>query len=386
MGERHSDVCPTQRNARKISDMEMKIQDVLSKTTQFFRDKKIESARLDAELLIAKALELRRIDLYLKFDQPMKENEVSLCRDFVRRRAAGEPVAYILKEKGFYGLNFFVDARVLIPRPESEMLVELGLDILNRRRAKSRKINRSASAEAAVAEKESKESTLIHDGDRGENPDADFAELEKSEGVEPHVVTAAQDLKIAGSTDIGDFQILDLGCGSGCLALAVLSQRSDAQATMVDRSEEALQVAKINAENLGLASRSRCLPGRVQDVLLANDSQDLILANPPYIRKGDPRLENNVEKFEPSLALFGGESGLDEIEQWLPRAAAWLKPGGTLLMEIGADQGEAVMREFKKNNFINCELKKDLAELDRVVIGQKPMQKSTQSFPQKSDG
>lgn len=110
----------------------MKIQEVLDKTTKFFRDKSIESARLDAELLISSALGLRRIDLYLKFDQPLREEELEKCRGLVKRRTQGEPVAYILQRKEFFGFDFLVDSRVLIPRPETETLVELAADILKR--------------------------------------------------------------------------------------------------------------------------------------------------------------------------------------------------------------------------------------------------------------
>lgn len=102
----------------------MKLNDVLQKTIQFFKDKKFDTPRLDAELLIAHALKLPRIQLYAKFDSPLSETEVNLCRDYVKRRTAGEPVAYIIEEKGFYGYNFKVKAGVLIPRPETEMIVD----------------------------------------------------------------------------------------------------------------------------------------------------------------------------------------------------------------------------------------------------------------------
>lgn len=106
----------------------MILKEIVERTTKFFKEKNIESARLDSELLISSALGLRRIDLYLKFEQPLKETELDKCRDFVRRRAQGEPVAYILGQKDFYNLTFEVDSRVLIPRPETETLVETVLD------------------------------------------------------------------------------------------------------------------------------------------------------------------------------------------------------------------------------------------------------------------
>lgn len=311
----------------------MKVQEVLTKTTQFFKEKNIDTARLDAELLIAKALGLRRIDLYLRFEQPLKEEEVVTCREYLRRRVSGEPVAYILNEKGFFGLDFYVDSRVLIPRPESEQLVEIALDELQRLRPREKKQNRSAVVETPLDETPVDETTASK----------------------------------AAST----FSILDLGSGSGCLGIAILAQRPDTQVTFVDRSSEALEVAKKNAEANQVLSRCQFTHARVQDLDFPFDSVDLIVTNPPYIRKGAPELSPQVEKFEPHLALFGGDSGLEEIEQWLPKCFQWLKSGGLLAMEIGADQGPRVLAEFEKNNFVGCDIRKDLAGLDRVVVGKK---------------
>lgn len=108
----------------------MKLNEVLAKSIQFFKDKKIDTARLDAELLISHALKIDRMGLYLKYDQPLTEAEVSDCREIIRRRSLGEPVAYIVQEKGFYGLSFFVEKGVLVPRPETEMIVDEVLSFL----------------------------------------------------------------------------------------------------------------------------------------------------------------------------------------------------------------------------------------------------------------
>lgn len=111
----------------------MKLKEVLDKTIQFFKEKNIETPRMDAELLLSKALKLSsRMDLYLKFDQPLSESELTVCREFVKRRSQGEPVAYITGEKGFFGLDFVVDKSVLIPRPETELIVETALDWLKK--------------------------------------------------------------------------------------------------------------------------------------------------------------------------------------------------------------------------------------------------------------
>ena len=118
----------------------MKLKEVLDKSIQFFKDKKFESARLDAELLISHALKLERMQLYLKFDSPLTEKEVSDCREVVRRRSQGEPVAYITEEKGFYGLTFKVGPGVLIPRPETELLVEQALEFIKQNKLEAPKI------------------------------------------------------------------------------------------------------------------------------------------------------------------------------------------------------------------------------------------------------
>jgi release factor glutamine methyltransferase len=118
----------------------MILKDVLTKSIQFFKDKKIESYRLDAELLISSALKIPRISLYLKYEQPLNEAEVQLCRDYVRRRSLGEPVAYIVQEKGFFGQVFFVQPGVLVPRPETEHLVELVLDFISKNKIENPRI------------------------------------------------------------------------------------------------------------------------------------------------------------------------------------------------------------------------------------------------------
>lgn len=115
----------------------MNLKDVLTKTIEFFREKKLDSPRLDAELLIAHALKLNRIDLYLKYEQPLSEIEIQNCRDVVKRRSLGEPVAYITEEKGFFGHNFFIQNGVLIPRPETETLIELVLEFFKDRKTES---------------------------------------------------------------------------------------------------------------------------------------------------------------------------------------------------------------------------------------------------------
>lgn len=118
----------------------MILKEVLTKTIQFFKDKKIESSRLDAELILSHALKISRIDLYVKYEQPLTEVELTICRDFVRRRSLGEPVAYIIQEKGFFGHSFFVQPGVLVPRPETEHLVEIAIQFIKTQKIENPRI------------------------------------------------------------------------------------------------------------------------------------------------------------------------------------------------------------------------------------------------------
>ena len=258
----------------------LRIKEIVDKTTVFFKQKNFSSPRLDAELLISDVLKIKRIDLYLKFDQPLSEGEVSLCREVVRRRANGEPVAYILNKRDFYGFSFYVDPHVLIPRPETEHLVEEILLYLN---------------------------------------------------------------------DKEDSRILDLGTGSGCIAISVLKNKPRAQATMVDVSVGAIEVARRNATDLAVLERCEFKHWNATETLQAeSEGYDVIVANPPYIAPHDPLLEENVKKFEPAQALFAEDEGLRFISQWSKSQAPHLKPGGMMIFEIGASQGPSAKDIFSK--------------------------------------
>lgn len=292
----------------------MTIQNILEKTTGFFREKGIDSPRLDAELLLAGALGLKRIDLYLKFDQPVSEEELVKCREFVRRRSHGEPVAYILEKKEFYGLEFYVNRHVLVPRPETETLVENALNRL---------------------------------GDR-------------------------------------EARIIDLGCGSGCIGLTILKNRPRAKGVLLDASAEALEVARRNAETLGLSERTEFFHGKVEELFTeaSKDSFfDLVAANPPYITPEDPRLEASVRTHEPHLALFAEDGGWSAINEWSKVALKLLIPGGWFLVEVGADQGPRTAHHFQNLNFSEIQVLQDLSGHDRIVVGQKPVTAREEAAP-----
>ncbi len=270
---------------------------VLRWTASFFEQKGIENPRLDAELLIAGAQGVDRVRLYMELDKPLSPDELTAIRAHVKRRAQNEPVAYILGQKAFWNLDLAVDARVLVPRPDTERLVELALSRLKPMAA-------------------------------------------------PIVV--------------------DVGTGSGCVALAIAKDRPDAQVHAVDLSAEALAVARVNAER-NAVTNVVFHEGDLLTSLADVTELDLIVSNPPYIASAEvDRLMVDVRAFEPRLALDGGADGLAVIRRLVDQAARRLAPGGGLLFEIGFDQGPAA-HALCAAQFHAVAVHSDYAGHDRVV-------------------
>ena len=230
-------------------------------------ERRSPTPRLDAELLIGHALGLERIELYTGYDRPLSEPELAACRALLERRGRREPVAYIIGRCGFHGLDLAVDARVLVPRPETEVLVERCLALLHDRPA-------------------------------------------------PRVV--------------------DVGTGSGAIALAIKAARPDAVVTAGDVSADALAVAAANAAALRLEVElveSDLLDG------LGGRRFDLIASNPPYVTEAEmAALEPEVAQFEPRLATLAGPRGTEVLERLAAQAPQALAPGGWLAVECGAGQ------------------------------------------------
>lgn len=272
------------------------ILEVLGWTTQRFAERGLPSPRLDAELLIAHALGAKRIELYTRSTDLLTAEQLAQIREVVRRRQEGESVAYITGEKEFWGLPFKVNPSVLVPRPDTETLVE--------------------------------------------------AALERLPKDEPR-------------------RVLDVGTGSGAIAISVAKARPLAQVVAIDKHEAALVVAKENAE------RNQVNVGFLQGDLLApladQDAFDLILANLPYIPTADiAGLAPEVRR-EPVSALDGGADGLDLIRTLLVQAPAWLRPGGVVLLELGQGQAGAVAALCEKAGLASPFVLKDLAGIERVV-------------------
>jgi len=246
---------------------------LLNWTAKFLAQKGSEYPRLDAEVLLAHALSCKRIDLYgLRFSEPASDETRQRYRDLVRRRVEGCPVAYLVGCKEFFSLEFEVTPAVLIPRPDTELVVTTCLD-------------------------------LAHSLPRP--------------------------------------RVLDLGTGSGCLAVAVAKQHKGAQVIAVDVDPAALTVARRNAERHGVTSRIDFLEGDLFAPLPAGAQFDFILANPPYIPADDiAKLAPGVRDYEPHLALNGGPDGYAVLERIASQAKHYLASGGHLIVEIGSPQEE----------------------------------------------
>lgn len=290
--------------------------DIVRKTTDFFREKGFESARLDSELLIARALGWERLQVFLKLEYPLSPEELDRCRDFVRRRSKGEPIAYILGEKGFYNSTFEVNSSTLIPRPETEMLVARGVEIL-------------------------------------------------ADAMDPE------------STD--DVWIVDLGCGTGCIGLSILNEcPENVRALLVDISAEAVEVARRNAARLGLEGRVEFLvtdaSNSQANALLRKPwvgRAALVVANPPYIDQHDTRVQPEVREFEPAGALFADENGLAAVRSWSKTAFALAAGGASTLFEIGDGQGREAEAVFAQAGWDHVTLARDLSDRERMVEARK---------------
>jgi len=254
-------------------------------------------ARLEARVLAAHAWQVDHAWLIAHDTDPLTEAHITQFETLLTRRLAGEPVAYLVGTREFYGRPFQVSPDVLIPRPDTELLVERALANLP--------------------------------------PD-----------------------------QVAD--VLDLGTGSGCIAITLALERPLARVTAVDRSPAALAIAQRNAEILD--APVEFLTSDWFDAL-AGRRFDLIVSNPPYIAAADPHLARGDVRFEPLAALAAGQDGLDDLRRLIRDACAHLRPGGVLLLEHGYDQADAVVELLRQQGFEQISTLRDLAGLDRVSGG-----------------
>jgi release factor glutamine methyltransferase len=274
------------------------------KAAGVFAERGFDNPRLEAELLLAGILGIRRLDLYLQHDRPLTADELGRYRDAVRRRLKHEPLQYVLGTAAFRQLELAVDSRVLIPRPETEVLVGLVLDW-----ARS------------------------HPG--------------------PH-------------------RALDLGTGSGAIALSLAAEGGFDDVVATDISGDALELAAANAARCGLATKVAFRQGSLFDAV-AGEQFTVVVSNPPYVAETDREtLAPEVRDHEPGLALFGGRSGLDIVDALVPRAPAQLAQGGLLALELGLDQGDAVLAMFAATNaFTGGRIENDLTGRPRFALAER---------------
>jgi release factor glutamine methyltransferase len=278
--------------------------EALRAAAQRLRASGSRSPRLDAELLLATALGVERVALMTEPERVLTPIEERRFEGYVCRREAHEPIAYIRGRRAFRTLELEVTPAVLIPRPETETLVEVALEVL-------------AAAPA--------------------------------EGGEPLA--------------------LDVGTGSGCIALALAAEDPFVAVTAVDVSEAAAALARRNAARLGLGGRLRVLRGDLFEALPPEERFDLIVSNPPYVPAAEyEALEPNVRDHEPRLALHGGVDGLDVYRRLVPGALARLRPRGTLALEVGTGQAAAVRALFAAaGGYDSPRERADLGGVPRVV-------------------
>ena len=259
------------------------------------------TARLDVELLLAAALGKPRSFLHTWPERIVSTEAAQAFDGFLKRRRTGEPVAYILGQQGFWNIDLEVATHTLIPRPETEMLVETALELLP----------------SAI----------------------------------PH-------------------RLLDLGTGTGAIALSLAKDRPQWTVTAVDRVEEAVELAERNRQRLHLDNahvmRSHWFSA------VEGQRFDLILSNPPYIASNDPHLVEGDVRFEPSSALVSGTDGLDDLRLIVSQAPAHLEAGGWLLLEHGYDQGAAVRELLNRHGFEQIQTRRDLGDHERITFGRVP--------------
>ena len=272
--------------------------EVLQSTTGYFAKHQIESPRLNAEHLIAHVLKLSRLELYLEFETKLNETELATLRELVKRRGQGEPLQHLLGTVEFCGQTFAIDKRAMVPRPETEELIEL--------------------------------------------------------------------LKSAVRSQKSDIRIVDVGTGSGVIALSLAKQFPEAEILAVDISDDALALARENAERLGLKERVQFQ----KNDLLENlpERFDLIVANLPYISMQDRHLLAREVLHDPEVALFGGAAGDEVMRRLIEQAPSHLNPGGLLALEIGVNQAEELGDFLRQKNYQDIEAKKDYSGITRFLL------------------
>ena len=274
----------------------MTVLEVLKATTEYLKKHNVENPRLNAEHLMAHALGRKRIELYLDFDRQLTETELGPLRELVKRRSEGEPLQHLLGTVEFCGLNFLCDKRALVPRPETEQLVEL---------VESKIVNR-------------------------------------------------------------ELRIVDVGTGSGVIALSLAAKFPEAKILAVDVSNDALALAQENASRLNLTGRVRFLKSRLLENV--EEALNLIVANLPYVSTQDRHTLSREVLRDPEIALFAGAQGVELVQELIADAPSRLRPGGMLALEIGLGQSEALLSALAEKNYRDICSKNDYNGVTRFLF------------------
>jgi release factor glutamine methyltransferase len=279
-----------------------RIIELINWTTDYLDEKGFPSPRTDIEWLLTAVLDCSRMQLYADFQKPLTPSELAQFKSLLKQRLEHKPVQYIIGETEFMGMPFKVDERVLIPRPETEILVEHAVDWLRKQPQDSR-------------------------------------------------------------------NALDIGTGSGCIAVSIAALVTEANIIATDISEDALHIAKQNAELNEVTENIVFLQYNILEADPQNIPFNLIVSNPPYIGHQDSEMvQKDVLDYEPDIALFAGGEGLLFYEHFATRAADWLDEGGQIMLEIGGDhQVDSVTQIFQNNRWKNVRIIKDYNQRGRIL-------------------
>jgi len=284
------------------------IQKLLNWVSQFLTDKGIDSPRLSAELLLSDVLGLKRIELYTQYNNPVEKPELEKLRELVKRAGQHEPIAYLVGKTEFYSMEINVTPDCMIPRPETELLVQRAIEFLRTRN--------------------------------------------------------------------GPQYVCDLCTGSGCIAAVIAKNNINTKIIATDICDAALTVAASNVEKHQLRDKITLLSGDLFDPIIPQldvGKFDLIVCNPPYVSSGEyEKLDTNVRDYEPRLALFAGDDGMDIYCRIIEKVDSFLKPDAALILEIGYSQGPAIKELLEQAGiFSELNIEKDFHDNDRIVTAKK---------------
>jgi release factor glutamine methyltransferase len=275
----------------------MEILQLINNGSNQLKNNNIFTHKLDSEILLSKVLKITREKLLMNLNQKVESQKIIYFNELVNRRSSKEPVAYILQEKEFWSKSFFVNSNTLIPRPETELMVEKIVKIF-----KTKKIF-----------------------------------------------------------------ILDIGTGTGCILLSILSELVNSKGIGIDISQKAVKIANQNSKKHNLTLRAKFYSKSLTEIYHKNF--DVIVSNPPYIMRKDLKnLDDDIKKYEPNIALDGGKDGLDVIKKVIYKSKSILKIKGLLALEIGNEQFKKVSKILKSNNFKIKFLLKDYKENIRCIL------------------